>query len=42
MTTKVAPQLPTEAVLQSPNGTPFKVMVGDDGNLMTQEIEGDA
>lgn len=30
---------PAEAVLQSPNGTPFKVMVDDDGNLETEPVE---
>lgn len=32
------PVFPTEAVLQSPSGTPFKVTVEDDGSLATQEV----
>ena len=30
--------LPTEAVLKSPDGTPFKVTVENDGTLATQEV----
>lgn len=33
------PPIPSRAVLQSPNGTPFIVMVDDDGNLETQPLE---
>ncbi len=31
---------PSEAIIQSPNGTRFKIMVGDDGALTTEEIAG--
>lgn len=29
---------PTAAILQSPDGTPFRVTVEDDGSLATEEI----
>lgn len=33
--------IPSVAILQSPNGTPFKVMVDDNGNLETQPLSED-
>lgn len=34
--------LPTQALLQSPNGTPFKITVDDSGTISTQEVVEDA
>ncbi len=37
-----APGYPGEAVLQSPNGTPFKITVDDDGKIESEPMSGGA
>lgn len=32
------PSYPSEAVLQSPNGTPFKITVDDDGKIESEHM----